>query len=1031
MAMRSTILAARINRAIETEGAIGDGASLANIYAEAVQAVNLRLDAVVSAIEAKQVSDAVRVMEDAPRLLDEVNALDFQRLPDWEVVCERHGWTRPPKIDKAQLERVLMLNEDAAATETFLRMYRKAVRANDQRLAVQSLRHLVRNDSTQNWKGNLAQAEASLQNQISADFEKARKSGDDEAAERIARDFLAEPWTEPPTSKKALAIKAYVEELNAAERAREGEENLSILRKCQNGEWSLDLAFSMLQAVDRLVEAGWAIPPADKALVESCRMRCGDEMEAKEREARWHELCGELHTAVQKEDAEAIRNVLSSPEFLDREPEEDLLRQAQLVIEHEEAARKRKMVQITVCVVAALVAFLGISYRLFKNKLFNDRVESEVAKLETLGKAANPIERLKEGLARLERNDPEVYADPRVNVFDGKLKTLIAENEKRTNEIVSVIGELGRLMDMEWKEATTDSVTGRIARVRSLLKDHDNDYWRQIHAIESSWGDYTDKSEATMRTLAERSSDVLINDINRAAEGLNTKIADAGVAAAAEKCHEEVKDWRGKYAEDSPDIEARIAAAERLLADAEANQKNVIAALQALKTATNALDIVSAHEALRQNYGAYGDIAEMNSLPYAAEDVSAILDDSAKEMAAYAANFEYGISREEFESFVKDQIVEFKEFAVFYSLYGVYATVWYRDVQHRDVLLAIAREKPSIGKSASYKDKLQIEGDLIDLTRGNEGQSKSTVECWYDKQIKTRNHTENPVSVLMATSEEIRNLVDVGMRQNLTIEALETEILRLVDYHIGAAKQKSYLATETADGNTYVRRGTIPATRRVQLLKMYMDWLNDDLKLMPDMPWMKGVLQSLTNLSQPVMLDGVPEDMRWACLYDKRVREWNRKCANYLANNIPADLVARYREAQRARRTMGELARMKVRSAGKVNFDPTSDPYKRDKRAIVPMVRPDMNKDHPLYVLRKEKDRLVLKKALVPVNGRMAIATKEMKEDFVLGEPLFEVVIKDAPIDAEAKVAELLKSLPAALAGQYAAKIPYFKAEAK
>ena len=127
MAIRSTILIARINRAIETGGAIGDGANLASLYAEAVNAANVRLDAVVTAIESKQISDAVRVMEDEPRLLDEVGALDFQRLPDWEVVCERNGWTMPPKLDQAQIERVLLLNEDAAATESFLRMYRKAV----------------------------------------------------------------------------------------------------------------------------------------------------------------------------------------------------------------------------------------------------------------------------------------------------------------------------------------------------------------------------------------------------------------------------------------------------------------------------------------------------------------------------------------------------------------------------------------------------------------------------------------------------------------------------------------------------------------------------------------------------------------------------------------------------------------------------------------------------------------------------------------------------------------------------------------
>ncbi len=1019
-------MAARIGRVLETEGAVGDGASLANLYSEAVQAVNLRLDAVVTAIEAKQVSDAVRVMEDSPRLLDEVNALDFPRLPDWEVVCERQGWTKPPKIDKTQLERVLMLNEDAAATESFLRMYRKAVRANDQRLAVQSLRHLVRHDSSQNWKGNLAQAETALQGQIAADFEKAQKTGDAEAAERIARDFLAESWTEPPSSKKALAIRAYVEGLDAAERAREGEENLAILRRCQNGEWSLELAFSMLQAVDRLVEAGWTIPAADKALVESCRMRCGEEMEAREREARWHELCGELHTAVQKEDTEAIRNVLSSPEFLDKEPEEELLRQAQLVIEHEEMARKRKMVQITVCVIAALAAFLGVSAWLFKNKLYNDRCKDEVAKLESLEKAANPIERYKEEFKRLERDEPDLLHDPRINIFEGKLKTLIAENLVRTNEIVSILDELDRLKAGGWKDATTDSTTGRIARAESLLKDHDSDYWRRWRAIRDAWTTFVDTSETTMQTLAKNASDNLIDDIRRAAEGLNTKIADAVVAEAVTKCRRDITVWRGKYAEVAPTLNAKIYKEERLLADAQANQTNVVKALLALKAATDAREVISAREALRINYGAYGDVKDMKPLPYAAEDVAAVLEGTAKEIASYAADFKFGIPNEEFKSFVDDRIKGLKEFASSYALYGVYATVWYGKVQHKDVLLAMAREKPTLTKSASYKRQLQIEGDLIDFTRGNEGKSASTIECMYDSPEKSE--TEKPEFVLMATSEEIQNLVDVGFRQGLTVEALEEEILRLVDYHIGVAKRNAYLAEETGEGNTYVRRGSIPAAKRVQLIKMYLDWLNDDLKMMPDTVMLREVLKTLSSLRQPVLIEGVPENLRWACLYDKRVREWNRKCAYYLANKIPADLVARYREAAKARNTMGDVAKMKVRSAGKVKFDPTSDAYKKNRNSIVPALKSDVAKDHPLYVLRKVKDQLVLKKALVPGKDRWF---KEMKEDFILGEPLFEVVLRGKPIDAEAKVAELLKSLPAGFARQYAPKIPYFNVEVK
>ena len=87
--MKSTILISRITRAIETEGEVGEGASLAEEYSAAVRRVNTRLESVQASIDAKQVSDAVRMMEDEPRLLDEVGALDFPQLSDWVALCSR------------------------------------------------------------------------------------------------------------------------------------------------------------------------------------------------------------------------------------------------------------------------------------------------------------------------------------------------------------------------------------------------------------------------------------------------------------------------------------------------------------------------------------------------------------------------------------------------------------------------------------------------------------------------------------------------------------------------------------------------------------------------------------------------------------------------------------------------------------------------------------------------------------------------------------------------------------------------------
>lgn len=288
--MKSTILISRIVRVVETEGSVGDGAILAEEYSAAVRKLNSRLESVQTAMDAKQISDAVRMMEDSPRILEEAGVLDFNQLPNWIALCARKRWANPVTIDKALLERVLILNESTEAVEPFLRMYRKAVRTNNNSLALQSLRRLVQIDHSQNWKSNLRQTEESVQKQMVADFRSAKRANNISEMDRISSEFADANWLEVPTTKGVDEIRLYIAEKEAARRTVEGAENLSIIRRCANEEWNRDLVFSMLKAIDYLSEKGFVVPAADLDLLAACRKRCAEEMEAEYRENRWKEL---------------------------------------------------------------------------------------------------------------------------------------------------------------------------------------------------------------------------------------------------------------------------------------------------------------------------------------------------------------------------------------------------------------------------------------------------------------------------------------------------------------------------------------------------------------------------------------------------------------------------------------------------------------------------------------------------------------------------------------------------------------------
>ena len=54
--MKSSTLVLRVQRILETNGGVGDGAALAEAYAEAVEAVNRRLEQADQALANKQYS---------------------------------------------------------------------------------------------------------------------------------------------------------------------------------------------------------------------------------------------------------------------------------------------------------------------------------------------------------------------------------------------------------------------------------------------------------------------------------------------------------------------------------------------------------------------------------------------------------------------------------------------------------------------------------------------------------------------------------------------------------------------------------------------------------------------------------------------------------------------------------------------------------------------------------------------------------------------------------------------------------------
>lgn len=1011
--MKSTILISRITRAIETEGEVGDGDSLAEEYSAAVRRVNARLESVQASIDAKQVSEAVRMMEDEPRLLDEVGALDFNQLSDWEALCSRKNWALPLKIDRATLERVLMLTESSEAVEPFLRMYRKAVRTNNNKLAVQSLRRLVQIDHSQNWRINLIQAEEAVQKQLVADFRAAKASGDVDEADRLAQELVELNWTEPPSLRGIDEMRSYIAEKETRLRIAEGAEDLAIIRRCLNESWNRSLAFSMVQAIDGLADKGLVLQPSDREAVESCRRRCADEMEAEEKECRWKELCEQLHAAIQQENTTAIRDVLSAPEFLDREPDPELVKQAQLVIQHEEMARKRKMLQIAVCAMAGLLGVLGVSGWWLKQKLFNDRCEGEAVKLAALQNGAHAVDRLAEALRRLQDEDPDVYADPRVNVFDGKLKTLRSQMDARTNEIASVLSELTALKDAKWGD-NADAVTSRIERINTIMTKDDDAFRAAFLAIKSSWSDHCDEVASANRNAATRFHETLVSHVKAIADRLRCELVSDELARELAACRASLGEWKRVHAQHAPALEGAIDEAEKKLGEAENMQRNLQGAIKKLKESKTAQEYLSARKSLVDFYSGYPCVKAIGDHPVTAGDAAAVIDGSLQERKSYDSLLKAGIDDAAFKTFIADNVLTLAEIPSFYSLYGI-------AMSGNQYYFAVSKGKPRINEQSSGVS-FQVDGELLDFVKGE-----------MVKQITRKDSRGRPLCKTLPSSEEIRDVVDMASQPGINPSKFESELMRIIARHLNEAGQSDFVKNETdVTGMQYLSVARYPAIRRVQLLRLYFAWLRDDLKVLPRDGDLSRWVNRIESLAQPVRVDNVPEELTWTCMRENRVRQRNAECAELMSKMAAQKFVDEYRAWKLARIELRRLIDWKVEYVGCNAYDPYDSRWAKDHTIVIPSIHEDVKKDHPLYVLRRENGKLVLKRALIPYkNGTVWAVDPGMAKGFVPGDPLFQVSENGKCIDAEDAIGRILKSIPEGTAKQFAAKIPLFNVEVK
>jgi hypothetical protein len=242
---------------------------LAEDFAAACHATNLRLQQCETMLNAGDRHQAVQLAETPPNLLDCVTALEFREADLWRAYCEQHGL---PVADRIDARSVRVLNECYAqgisTDHPLYAGYRKAVLSRDDQEALKALQSIVRlNPADANAVSELTRLDAKVLQARLLHLDDLLEGGDAESvvAEVVAIEGFGfehqpagESWRKAQTTRCAVL-------LGEAETASWAEalSKLDHIRRLQS-DCSLELPADLLRRIEAREVWGRAEQDKDK-----------------------------------------------------------------------------------------------------------------------------------------------------------------------------------------------------------------------------------------------------------------------------------------------------------------------------------------------------------------------------------------------------------------------------------------------------------------------------------------------------------------------------------------------------------------------------------------------------------------------------------------------------------------------------------------------------------------------------------------------------------------------------------------------
>jgi hypothetical protein len=954
--MNSALLVSKIQRLLDTDGQCGDGAAIAGDYVAAVNRVNRRLNTCMTYLAEAQHSEAIRIAEESPAILDECATLSFVQFQAWQELCRESGWPTAESINEYSIEKLNAVYASASALEPLLKLYRKAVRSQDPMLVIRCLRRIITMDKgNQTWRQDLASFETRYLVALKEQFKQATAAQDKETLFRIAEEIETGGWIAPIDGTLLVGISDMRKADQKASWNVQFSENITLLHDAYVTK-DFDKTQKYLANVQGMEKQGFVIPPPAKAVLEEMSEWCATLALEKAKETARRKLSVDLHKAIELADEHQIRSLLSSPEFLEISPDEDLTRRARITLQRFEFKRSQRRTQICSLIAFALVAVTAAGGFKYKQFLHTANRNALVQRLELAYSQENE-EALQAIFQEIKTSDPKLYADGVVKIWEQKRSDLAQQTALKRQSFDHLSDELQSMADTRFANCDKDSVKSKLAEAKQVQPKNDLARGAKLAKIVASFFESCEAETKNAEQTAEKKLEPILSQSTEIQQQLQAEKLTDTLKNRVGQLKKSFADWQNSYSNQFPLQEVRCKSSAAALANAEQEAQSVFDQLKQIESAKTIEDWMSSRDTLVKYCASYPEVKPLMGLmknPYK-EAVDGTLS-VFRLTTERAKKYEWAASNEKLEAVCTD-IKEYADVDSQTKMYGIYT---------RGGTLkgskVFSLKVPTIKPAAKGATGVEITGMLFLPNRNMDGFTDEKVPAAVSVDF-----------ALMPHCKYFNRLIEKASEPPETALAMVSFLLEESQKILGDAE--------------------LTNVKRVQLLHVYYGYIATLANISVD-PDFAELTKTLQRLGKPLPI-AADSSISWLFTEQKDVQDREKECAAFLKQND--DFVDRIKKTLCIQAIAAAMASQQVTFVGSAKLE-------GNNLFVFAGARASCNS---VFALRMEDDSFKLRHVLQVTGDTVALASK----DTVLlpGEPLFAFSYKSQITSLPGEVKRVLR----------------------